>query len=448
MAVFSSTMSGFGFVGGPGLVYSTGMYSVWIPISSSIGFGVGFYLVAKRIRMIAEVRKTISLPDVVAARYRSESGRFLTGLTILLGVMGYLATQILAMAIVLKTLLSGTQMFQDISLITCMAVSSAVLIFYSVTGGIIASVYTDLIQGLIMLVAGVLVVYTAVNVFEGGLLEATSVILKDDPESILPFGTVGMFGCAAWFFLFGLGIAGQPHIITKMMMNRRISDNRFILPLSVIGYAVSASLWITVGVIMRALIVGDVHPPLSAPDAATPTFLSVFASPWLAGIVFASLFAAIMSTADAFLNIGTAAVIHDIPRALRGRIFKRELFWARWATLILSVIAALFAVYSYYLNDRLIAILGAFGYATFAAAIFPVVAIGLNWKRASRMGAIVAIVISLSINFILELFDVSIPFGMSGGFVSILVSTTLFILISLVDKPVDMPRDIRRIMEL
>ena len=56
------------------------------------------------------------------------------------GHMGYLATQILAMAVVMKSLLSGTAMFADISLRTCVVVSSAVLVFYCVTGGIIASV--------------------------------------------------------------------------------------------------------------------------------------------------------------------------------------------------------------------------------------------------------------------------------------------------------------------
>jgi len=448
MAVFSSTMSGFGFVGGPGLVYSAGISSVWMAIVSSFGFGVGFILVAKRIRMIAEVRRTISLPDVVAARYNSESTRLLTAITIVLGVMGYLATQILAMAIVLQTLLGATEMFAGISLVTCVVISSTVLIFYCVTGGIIASVYTDLIQGFIMLVAGVLVVYTAATVFEGGLTEASSIILKDDPEAIMPFGTIGIMGCFAWFFLFGLGLAGQPQIVTKMMMNRKISDNRFILPLSVFGYAISAMLWISVGVVMRALVVGEFHLPLMAPDAATPSFLSAFANPWLAGIVFASLFAAIMSTADAFLNIGAAAIVHDIPKAIKGRVIKKELFWARWATIILSIVAALFAVYSYYMNDRLIALLGAFGWGTFAAALVPVVAIGLNWKRASRRGAIVAIVVSLVINFAIELFEISIPYGMSGGFIALLVSTTMFILISFLDKKEDLPEDISRVMDI
>ena len=56
----------------------------------------------------------------------------------------------LAMAIVLKTLLSSTAIFADISLLSCALISTAVLLFYSVTGGIIASVYTDLIQGAVM----------------------------------------------------------------------------------------------------------------------------------------------------------------------------------------------------------------------------------------------------------------------------------------------------------
>ena len=48
MAVFSSTLSGFGFVGGPGLVYNTGLSSVWMVVCSSLGYAIGFFLVAKR----------------------------------------------------------------------------------------------------------------------------------------------------------------------------------------------------------------------------------------------------------------------------------------------------------------------------------------------------------------------------------------------------------------
>lgn len=444
LAVFSSTLSGFGFVGGPGLVYATGLSSIWMAVCSALGYATGFYLVSKRIRMVAEVRDTMSLPDVVFARYGSEIARLLTAGTILLGVLGYLATQILAMALVLQSILSATETFADISLLASVVISSAVLIFYCVTGGIIASVYTDLVQGIVMIVAGALVVITAASVFDGGFAEATGIMLANDGEDIMPFGTMGTMASLSWYFLFGLGLAGQPHVATKMMMNRNLSDNRVILPMTVLGYVVAAMLWVSIGVIMRALVLGDVALPLGAADEAAPAFLSTYAHPLLAGIVFAGLFAAIMSTADGFLNIGAAAIIHDIPKAIRGRSLDNELFWARTATIVLSVVAAGFALYS----DQLVALLGAFGWGTFAAALVPVVLIGLNWKGATARAAIVAIASSLLINFAIQLWQIQIPYKISGGFIAMLTSMILFIAVSLMEKRKDLPKDIDRIMDL
>jgi SSS family transporter len=448
LAVFSTTLSGFGFVGGPGLVYSSGMSSMWMVIVASFGYAMGFFLIAKRIRMIAGVRNCISLPDVVAARYDSNWVRGLTAVTILLGVMGYLATQILAMALVLQSVLNATEMFAGVSLVACVVVSLGVLIFYSITGGIVASVYTDLVQGAIMAIAGLLILFTASSLFDNGLQTATEIILSDDAEAAMPYGTLGVIAAIGWGFVFGIGLSGQPHLVTKMMMNRKISDNRLIFPMSMIGYVLAALLWFSVGISMRAAVVGGELMPLEASDAAAPVFLAIFANPLLAGVVFAALFAAIMSTSDAFLNIGTAAVIHDLPQALRGKSLDNELFWSRVGMLIITLVAAAFAMYSYYGNDRLVALLGAFGWGTFAAAIVPVLALGLNWKRASAKAAVVAIVSSLLINFGVEIFSVRLPFGISGPFIALTVSMTLFIIVSLLSRPRQLAPDIDRIMEL
>jgi|TARA_B110000438_G_scaffold121886_1_gene119002 Na+/proline symporter len=448
LALFSSTLSGFGFVGGPGLVYSIGVSSFWMVVISSTGYAVGFFLVAKRIRMIAEVRNCISLPDVVAARYSSEAVRFMMAITIVLGVMGYLATQILAMALVMQAILSGTAMFADIGLITCVVISSAVLIFYCVTGGIIASVYTDVVQGAIMIVAGFLILITAMSVFEGGMAEASAIILADDSEAIMPFGAAGIMASFGWFFVFGLGLAGQPHLITKMMMNKNISDNRSILPMSLFGYIMAALLWISIGVIMRAAVVSGTIDPLALPDDAASVFLSVFTNPLLAGIVFAGLFAAIMSTSDAFLNIGTAAIIHDIPKAIRGKSIENELMWARIVTVLLAILAASFALYSHFQDATLVAILGAFGWATFSASIFPVVAIGLNWKGATVTGAVTAIGSALIINFVVQLAGITLPYGISGGLVSFVTSLVLFIGVSLITKAPVLDDDLNTIMDI
>ncbi len=448
LALFSSTLSGFGFVGGPGLVYSIGVSSFWMVVISSTGYAIGFFLVAKRIRMIAELRDCISLPDVVAARYGSEAVRFLIAITIVLGVMGYLATQILAMAVVMQAILSGTEMFAQVGLVTCVVISSTVLIFYCVTGGIIASVYTDVVQGSIMMIAGILILFTAMSVFDGGMQEATSIILADDSEAMMPYGAAGMMASLGWFFVFGLGLAGQPHLITKMMMNKNISDNRTILPMSLIGYVMAALLWISIGIVIRAAVIDGTIDPLALPDDAASVFLSVFANPLLAGIVFAGLFAAIMSTSDAFLNIGTAAIIHDIPKAIRGHSVKNELFWARIVTVLLAVVAASFALYSHFRDATLVAILGAFGWGTFAASIFPVVAVGLNWKGATVAGAVTAIITALLINLISQLANITFPYAISGQLIAFVSSMVLFIGVSLFTEPPELDSDIDRMMDI
>ncbi len=448
VAIFSSTMSGFGFVGGPGLVYSMGMSSVWIIITASVSYAIADFLLGKRLRLFAGLRDSVSLPDAVAARYGSRSTCLLSALAILLGIMGYLATQMLAMATVLQSILQTTEVLPGISLVACMAISVSVLVFYSVTGGIKASVYTDMVQGTVMVVAGVLVFMAALSAVEGGSSATTTLIMQDDTEAIGPWGTLGMVGCLSWYFMFSVGAAGQPHIVTKAMMIRRVQDYRFVPLVTVVGYTLTALLWISIGLVMRALVVQGAHPELASADAAAPEFLQHYAPPVLAGVVFAGLFAAIMSTADAFLNIGTAALVHDIPNAIRGRSLKNELFWARTGTVVLAVAAALFALFSYYVNDRLVALLGAFGWGTFGAALVPAVAIGFNWKRATPLAASVAIVSSLIVNFAIELFDIRLPHGIHGGTVSLLLSLALFFGISFASKQPRLDPEIEAVMDI
>lgn len=448
IALFSSIMSGFGFVGGPGLVYRMGMSSFWILVTTPIGWAIAFFLVAKRIRILAELRNAISLPDVAAARYSSEKVRGLVSLSILCGVVAYLATQIKAMAFVLQEIFARNEMWGHDSIMFCVAISSAVLVFYCVTGGIIASVYTDLFQGIIMMLVAVLIFFTAIGEIDGGIGGMTHLILADNAESAGPWGTLGMIGCLSWLLIFTLGVVGQPHVVTKMMMSRRVEDARLTLPITLGGYTLTALLWISIGLLMRALVISGDHAELTRADDAAAQFLQYYAHPVLAGLVFAGLFAAIMSTADGFLNIGAAALVHDLPKALGFSAPRNELFWARIATVGLALLAAIFALTS---PSQLVGQLGAFGWGVFASALVPVIGFGLNWRGATKKAAAAAIISSLLINggfVVYQLMGFRIAYGIAGGAIALLVSTTLFVGLSLFSKPDSLPRDIEEVMKL
>ncbi len=122
--------------------------------------------------------------------------------------------------------------------------------------------------------------------------------------------------------------------------------------------------------------------------------------------------------------------------------------WARIGTVGIAFVASLFALYS----GDLIALLGAFGWATFTAAIVPTVTIGFNWKRATPLAANCAIVSSLIINFTIyaaeKFFDFHLMHGLAGGALALLISLSLFFGISLCSRPPKIDPIIESAMDL
>ena len=423
MATISSVMSGFGFVGGPGLVYESGSSSLWMVFVSAFSLPVVFLLTGKRLRLLVEVRDVLTLPGAIAARYGGTWPALAMSAAIFLGVIGYLGTQILAIGTVLQAVLG-------LDLLLALGIGLGVLAFYSIAGGIVAGVYTDLFQGMLMLGAAIAVLLQCLKV--GGGMEAISQTLwAMEPEYFGPWGSRGDMAALSWMLLFGIGASGQPHAVTKLMMLKDIRQLKWSALATGASYLVLAMLWMGIGLAMRTLVARGDHPELENPDLAAPTFLLHYTPELLAGIVFAGLLAAIMSTADSFLNLGAAAVVRDIPIALRGKPLERELLWSRIMTGVLLVLSAVFALYM----ENLIALLGTFGWGTFAAAIVPSVCIGMNWKRATGQACVASISTSIVLNFVLEVSArhgyALLPPGLAVGAVALLASTAVFVLVSL-----------------
>jgi len=422
IATMASIMSGFGFVGGPGLVYESGTSSLWITFPATIGFALSWVLLGKRLRLLAETREILTLPDVVAARYGGRAPRLAMAAALVLGVIGYLGTQVLAVGVVLVAVLG-------VSLPAALLIGLGVLAFYTVGGGILAGVYNDVFQGVVMMIASVAVLFYAL-VAGGGMEQISRTLWTMDPKFIGPWGARGPMAALSWYLIFGLGWMGQPHGITKFLMLREVGGLRWGALLTGSVYMVCSLLWMSIGLAMRSVVQTGGQPPLAAPDLAAPVFLMNYTPPLVAGVVFAGLLAAIMSTANSFLNIGAAALVRDLPLAWGGKAPRHELGWSRVATVVLLAVSALFALYM----ENLVALLGAFGWGTFAAAIVPPVAIGMNWKRATGAGCVASILASLVLNFSLELASrhgvYTLPYGMNVGCFSLLVSLIVFIGVS------------------
>jgi Na+/proline symporter len=421
LAAMSATLSGFAFIGGPGLVYSVGLGAMFLILPAAVTSSMTSWALAKRMRLLHEVRGLITVPDAIGARYRSPAAQGLSALAILIAVIGYMATNILALGLVIDAIF-GTGLTAGVW------IGMAIVLAYSVAGGILAGVYTDVFQGSLMAVASVLVFLYTLKA-GGGMGAISRTIMAADATFLGPFGAMGPVAALSLFFVFGVGSMGQPHVIHKFYMLKDPRRLKWYPLLVTVALLVTMLLYFGVGVAVKALVVEGRVPPLGTPDDATPLFLLRFTPVLLAALVFSGVAAAIMSTVNSFMNIGAAAVTHDIPVALGLRV-ENELRWGRIATVVISIAAAFLAL----LPGALVAFLGIFGWGLFASTLVPALAIGLNWEGATREGAVASISVGLFVTLLFETlayFKVySFPAGVTVSGLSLVLAILVFFAVS------------------
>lgn len=438
LATLASNISGFAFIGGPGLVYAVGLGAVWIVLPAGVTGALGAWVLAKRLRLLAEVRPMLTIPDALGARYGSRLVQGLAGVAILVAIIGYMAAQVRALGIVTDAVF-GTGLGWGIWL------GAAVVVAYSATGGSLSGVYADVFQGLIMACASTLVFAYVLDV-GNGLSGLSRTILSGDPEFLEPWGHLPPLAAASFFFIFGLGVLGQPHVLHKFFMLKDPLRLKWFPLLGTLALLLTILLFVGVGLAVKALVLRGELPAPSNPDFATPLFLLRRTPLLLAAVVLSGILAAIMSTMNAFLNVGSAVVTHDIPVAL-GRPVRDELLWGRWITVFLAAAAAVAAQ----LPGTLVAFLGVFGWGLFASTLVPALAIGLNWANGSRAGAVASIVTGLVLTLSLEIAVflrwITLPSGTSIAGMTLVASLLVYLGVSSLSRS-ELDSDVRVVMEV
>jgi SSS family transporter len=399
LATMAAAFSGFVFLGGPGLTYRIGLSSLFINLS--IGFTPALlgWTVAKRLRLLAEVREVYTIPDAVLARYGSRAASGSAAVAILVGTIGYLGAQLMALGTLIEAVLGLRASLGAWSLAAAVAIGLAVLLFYSVAGGMMAGVYTDVFQGILMVLAAVAVFGYAMAAGGGWGAVVHSIASSErfGRQFLEPLGETPALTAMGFFFVFGIGVLGQPHMLHKFYMLRDPRSLKWLPLILGLSQVLCLLIWLGIGLAVPALVAQGKLAPLTKPDDAAPAFLLGFAPEPLAGFAVAAILAAVMSTADSFMTLGAAVFVRDLPRAF-GRRIENELLWGRIATVVVTIAAAVLAL----LYNDLIALLGTFSFGTFGAALAPALAVGLNWKRVTAKAATASIATGAGLNLVLE----------------------------------------------
>jgi Na+/proline symporter len=442
VASVSTSVSGFAFIGGPGLLYATGLGALYIILPAAVTNVLGAWVLAKRMRLLGEARGLLTVPDAVGARYNSPLAQGIAAVAILCGTVGYVATNCLAVGYVLDAIFG-------------VGVPAGIWIG---TGR-----HARLLGGrrhprghLQRRVPG-----HAHGAGEHARLRLRALRGRRAGRDLAehrarrpgvprPVRRATPLAALSLFFVFGMGALGQPQAVHKYYMLRDPQQLKWYPLLKTVGQLVVLLLFFGVGVGVRALVARGALAPLDRPDAATPTFLLRFTPALLAAVVFSGVAAATMGAVNSFLNIAAAAVTHDLPVAF-GRTPRDELRRGRWATLAVAVVAAVIAQRS----GALVAFLGVFGWGLFGSTLVPALAVGLNWPGATRAGAIASMLTGLATTLLLEslaYFKVfAFPAGVTGTAAALVLSLLVFFAVSWATRrgaAAAIAPDVRLVMEV
>ncbi|WP_282579579.1 sodium/proline symporter PutP [Niallia sp. NCCP-28] len=379
----AADMSGWLLMGLPGAMYVQGLSASWIAIGLTIGAYLNWLYVAPRLRTFTEhANNSMTIPAYLENRFGDKSNllRLTSGLVIIVFFTFYVSSG----------MVSGGVLFQttfNLDYKVGLWIIAAVVIAYTLFGGFLAVTWTDFVQGLIMVIALVLV--PAVTIMEiGGIGPAFNEIKGIDPKLFDIFkGTsvLGIISLLAW----GLGYFGQPHIIVRFMA---ISSVKEIKKARRIGMS-----WMifSVGGAMFTGFIGLAYYSkqglnLSDPETVFIKLSEILFHPLITGFLLAALLAAVMSTISSQLLVTASSLTEDVYKTFfrRSATDKELILISRFAVL---AVAAVSVILAFDKNGTILSLVG-YAWAGFGASFGPVILLSLYWKRMNKWGALAGII--------------------------------------------------------
>lgn len=402
VALTAAVMSGGTFVGFPSLVYRFGwVVGLWI-CSYMVGGLTILGLMGKRIGQLSRQTGAITLPDLMRERYSSPLLGLLTSLLIMIFLTVNLIAQFKAGAIIVKTVLpgsvhswlgtAGSTATIDGAYTVGLVAFAATVVFYTAYGGFLAAIWTDVFQSIIMAI-GVLILLPLALEKSGGLTKATL-------DGMAQAGTGFAYGPGAgrdfhpltlalsFFVMWAISGAGQPSTMVRLMAFRNSRTLRYAISYLTLYNAIVYIPLILIFVCARSIL--PELAPQGRSDEAMPLLVRTLANPYIAGLILAAPYGAVMSTVSGFLLIVASGLVRDIyQRFLRPGASERELAWASYAmTTVVGLVVAVAA-----LNPpEFLQLIVIFSGSGMAASFFAPALLGCYWRRATSKGAIAAMV--------------------------------------------------------
>jgi len=379
-------------LGVTGMAYAMGPSAIWAVLGYIVVELFLFLYYAKRLRNFTEARNCITVPDFFAARFDDDDGllRLLLVIIFLIFMIGYVSAQFVAGG---KAFASGFGMEMGHGIL----LTAVIVVVYTILGGFLAVSLTDMIQAAFMILALVVLPWIAIANF-GGLTVMLSELSAMDFIYVDPFAI--SIGAAIGFLGIGLGSPGNPHILARYMAIDNSSHLKTAAIVGTVWNVIMAWGAVFIGLAGRAWFPDISMLPAEDTENLFPLLAQQHLHPVLFGVVLASIFAAIMSTADSQLLVAASSVVRDIYDKLirKGEEIpqKKLVLYSRAVVFLLVILSLIFG----YLAEDLVFWLVLFAWAGLGASIGPTSILALYWGGTTRAGVIAGLITGTTVTVV------------------------------------------------
>ncbi|OQX79979.1 MAG: sodium:proline symporter [Bacteroidetes bacterium 4484_276] len=390
--------SSWALLGLPGAAYATGLLEIWTAVGCVAGIIMAWAVLAWRLRDEAEKYNVDTYTEYIAKKH-SETGRWIKiigSLTIVFFFFFYVGAQFLGGG---KTL----HVMFNIDARTGMLITAAIIVPYTIYGGFLSVVYTDVVQALLMivtLVAGPVVGFVYIanhpDLFAQSMEMA---LLKAGPEYNSLIGgfsgfMAGVVIVGGFSWLFGY-LGGQPQLSTRFMAIKSKKQARQARNIGII--------W-TVVAYTGALSLGWIGIAIFGPDGLTdrenvmPAVIMKVFHPVVAAVLMTGAIAAMTSTANSLLILSATELSENLIKpAMKKSGARNSLLHSRIITSILAIVALIIADI---LPQEYIFTLVSYVWAGIGGTFSVVVLLSLFWKKYHGKAVLATIISGLTFTII------------------------------------------------
>ena len=383
----ASDMSGWLLLGLPGYAYVAGIEAVWLAAGLLVGTWANWLINAKRLRTYSITTDSLTIPEFFSRRFNDKSNlvQTISAFFILLFFLFYTSAGLVAGGKLFETVFG-----LDYSI--AVIIGTLCVVSYTMFGGFLAVAWTDLVQGLLMAAALVIVPVVAM---QGNFSDLTQQLEAINPQLLTlwndskgePLSAIAIISLVAW----GLGYFGQPHILARFKATRSNKDLVTARRIAVVWTGLSMIGALLVGVVGLVYVSNTGTVSLDDGEKIFMLLVNAMFHPVVAGILLAAILAAVMSTADSQLLVSSSALAEDFYKQL----FKKEasseevVMVGRIAVIGISIVALILAL----TPDSSVLSLVSYAWAGFGAAFGPAMVLSLYWSKMNRNGALVGIIV-------------------------------------------------------